>query len=104
MELVMENSNSEYERYQKASKQVREIKGFYGHLTSYVIVLAILIYLNLKYTPEYLWFIWTMLGWGIGLLSHAIRVFNWFPFLNKEWEERKIKQFMEEDKNNNKFE
>jgi hypothetical protein len=45
-----------------------------------------------------------MLGWGIGLLFHAMRVFNWFPFLNKEWEERKIKQFMEEDKNKNKFE
>ena len=100
----MENSNSEYERYQKAKKQVNEIKGFYGHLTSYVIVLAILIYINLKYTPEYLWFIWTMFGWGIGLFFHAVRVFNWFPFLNKEWEERKIKQFMDEDKNKNKFE
>ena len=100
----MENSNSEYERYQKAKKQVNEIKGFYGHLTSYVIVLAILIYINLKYTPEYLWFIWTMFGWGIGLFFHAMRVFNWFPFLNKEWEERKIKQFMDEDKNSNKFE
>lgn len=100
----MENSNSEYEKYQKAKKQVNEIKGFYGHLTSYVIVLAILIYINLKYTPENLWFIWTMLGWGIGLFFHAMRVFNWFPFLNKEWEERKIRQFMEEDKNKNKFE
>lgn len=95
---------SEYERYQKAKKQVNEIKGFYGHFTSYVIVLAILIYINLKYTPEYLWFIWTMLGWGIGLFFHAMRVFNWFPFLNKDWEERKIRQFMEEDKNKNKFE
>ena len=80
MGLIMENSNSEYERYQKAKKQVNEIKGFYGHLTSYVIVLAILIYINLKYTPEYLWFIWTMFGWGIGLFFHAVRVFDWFPF------------------------
>ncbi len=95
---------SEYERYQRAQKQVKEIKGFYGHLTSYVIVLAILIYINLKYTPEYLWFIWTMLGWGIGLFFHAVRVFDWFPFLNKEWEEKKIRQFMEEEKNKNKFE
>ncbi len=100
----MENSNSEYERYQKAKKQVKEIKGFYGHLTSYVIVLALLIYINLKYTPEYLWFIWTMFGWGIGLFFHAMRVFNWFPFLNNEWEERKIRQFMDQDKNKNKFE
>jgi hypothetical protein len=104
MELIMDNTNSEYERYQKAKKQVNEIKGFYGHLASYVIVLVILIYINLKYTPEYLWFIWTMFGWGIGLFFHAVRVFNWFPFLNKEWEERKIKQFMDEDKNKNKFE
>lgn len=81
---------SEYERYQKASKQVKEIKGFYGHLTSYVIVLALLIYINLKFTPEYLWFIWTMLGWGIGLLFHGMRVFSWFPFLNKDWEEKKF--------------
>ncbi len=100
----MDNTNSEYERYQKAKKQVNEIKGFYGHLTSYVIVLVILIYINLKYTPEYLWFIWTMFGWGIGLFFHAVRVFNWFPFLNKEWEERKIKQFTDKDKNKNKFE
>ncbi len=104
MGLIMENSNSEYERYQKAKKQVNEIKGFYGHLTSYVIVLAILIYINLKYTPEYLWFIWTMFGWGIGLFFHAVRVFDWFPFLNKDWEERKIKQFMDEEKNKSKFE
>lgn len=100
----MENSNSEYERYQKAKKQVKEIKGFYGHLTSYMIVLAILIYINLKYTPEYLWFIWTMFGWGIGVFFHAVRAFNWFPFLNKDWEERKIRQYMDEDKNKNKFE
>ncbi len=100
----MENSNSEYERYQKAKKQVKEIKGFYGHLTSYMIVLAILIYINLKYTPEYLWFIWTMFGWGIGVFFHAVRAFNWFPFLNKDWEERKIRQYMNEDKNKNKFE
>jgi hypothetical protein len=100
----MENSNSEYERYQKAKKQVKEIKGFYAHLTSYIIVISFLIFINLKYSPEYFWFLWTMLSWGIGLFFHAVHVFNWFPFLNKDWEERKIKQFMEEEKNKNKFE
>jgi hypothetical protein len=34
-----------------------------------------------------------------------MKVFNFFPFFNKEWEERKIKKFMEEEKSNkNKFE
>ena len=101
MEIVMEN-NTDYERYRRAKKQVDEIKGFYGHLISFVLVMALLIYINLKYTPEYLWFFWSMFGWGIGLFCHALRVFNWFPFLNKEWEEKKIKQFIEEEKNKKK--
>jgi hypothetical protein len=31
-------------------------------------------------------------------------VYNLFPFFNKEWEEKKIKQFIEEEKRNaNKY-
>ena len=99
MELIME-TNNDFERYQKAKKQVQELKGFYSHLLSYVIVMVVIIYINLKYTPEVLWFIWTLLGWGIGIFFHAMRVFNFFPFFNKDWENNKIKQFMEEEKAN----
>ena len=100
----METNQNEFERYQIAKKQVEEIKGFYSHLTSFILVMALLIFINLKYSSEYLWFIWTFLGWGIGLLFHAIRVFNYFPFLSKDWEARKIKQYMEEENSKNKFE
>ena len=93
-------TNNDFERYQKAKKQVQELKGFYSHLLSYVIVMIVIIYINLKYTPEVLWFIWTLLGWGIGIFFHAMRVFNFFPFFNKDWEKNKIKQFMEEEKAN----
>lgn len=104
MELIMEKNN-DFESYQKAKKQVQELKGFYGHLLSYLIGMAVIIYINLKYTPEVLWFIWTLLGWGIGIFFHAMRVFNFFPFFNKDWEKKKIKQFMEEEMSNkNKFE
>jgi hypothetical protein len=103
MGVIME-TNHEYERYQKAKKQVEDIKGFYGHLASYVLVMGLLIFINLRYSPQYLWFVWSMLGWGIGLFFHAMKVFNWFPFFNKEWEEKKIKQYMEQEKKSNKFE
>ena len=103
MGIIMETTN-EFERYQKAKKQVEEIKGFYGHLASYILVMGLLIFINLLYTPQYLWFVWSMLGWGIGLFFHAMKVFNWFPFFNKEWEEKKIKQYMEQEKKSNKFE
>ncbi len=101
----MENTNQEYERYQEARKKVKEIKGFYSHLTVYVLVISVLIFINLKYTPEYLWFFWSAIGWGFALLGHASKVFNWMPQFGKDWEEKKIKELMDEEKKqNNKFE
>ena len=103
MELVMRR-NDELDRYQKAQKKVKEIKGFYRHLLIFLIVMIALIYINLKYTPEILWFIWTGLGSGIPLLIHGFKVFDVFPFFSSDWEKKKMKQFMEEEKfNNNKF-
>lgn len=90
-------NKSEYERYQEAKKQVKEIKGFYSHLTIYILIMCVLVFINLKYTPEHLWFFWSMSGWGLGVLGHASKVFNWFPFMGKDWEEKKIKQFMDEE-------
>ena len=97
-------SNNDYENYNRAKKQVEKIKGFYSHLTSFVVVMSVLIFINLKYSPQYLWFFWSLLGWGIGLFFHAMKVFNFTPFLNKDWEDRKIKQYMDEENKNNKFE
>jgi len=100
----METNNQVYERYQKAKKRVKEIKGFYGNLVSYILVISFLTFINLKYTPEHLWFYWPMLGWGIGVLFHAFGVFNIVPFFGDDWEEKKIKELMEEeDKQKDKF-
>ncbi len=101
----METNNQDFEKYHRARKQVEEIKGFYGHLTSFVVVMLFLLFINLRYSPQYLWFFWPLLGWGLGLFFHGMRVFNYMPFLGKDWEERKIKEYMEQEKNqNNKFE
>ena len=42
----------------------------------------------------------TAFFWGIGLLAHGLTVFvpNWI--MGQNWEERKIKEFMEKEKNN----
>lgn len=100
MELIME-TNPEFERYKKASKKVEELKGFYGHLITFVLVNAAIMGINLYFSPKYLWFFWVVFGWGIGLFFHAMKIFNFFPFMNKDWEEKKIKQFMEEEKRKN---
>lgn len=101
----METNHQEYERYQKAQKRVQAIKGFYTNLTTYVIIISCLVFINLKYTPEYIWFYWPMLGWGIGLLFHAFGVFKIIPFFGADWEEKKVKEIMDEEdrKRNNDF-
>ena len=99
MELVMETI-TKYQSYLKARKQVSEMKGFYTHFAFFLLVISVLIYLNLRYSPEVLWFTWTLVGWGIGVFFHAKKAFNCFSFLDKEWEEKKLKQFIEEENKN----
>jgi hypothetical protein len=99
----MENKyQEEEERYFKAKKRVEEIKGFYGNLIAYVIVNIGLMVINLLTSPAYLWFFWPMLGWGIGVVFHGLKVFNYMPFLGKEWEEQKIKEFMDREEQSKK--
>jgi hypothetical protein len=95
MVLIME-INNEYQRYQQARKQVEKIKGFYVHFATFIIIMVLLVYINLKYTPEYLWFFWSLFGWGIGVFFHALFTFRWFSL--QEWEKRKINEFMEQER------
>lgn len=79
--------------YLKASKRVKELKGFYGNVTSYCLVIPFLIFVNLYTAPNYHWFWWPMFGWGIGVASHALQVFG----IGKNWEENQIRKIMEKD-------
>ena len=49
--------------------------GFYIHLLAYVLVNLLLVAVNFRTTPHYLWFLWPLLGWGIGLFSHWFAVY-----------------------------
>ena len=89
---------SKENKYIRAKERVEELKKFYGNLTSYIIVISGLGVLNYWIDGwRYMWFLWAAFGWGIGLFFHAIRTFNLNPFFGKDWEERKIKEFMKED-------
>lgn len=98
---VMEATHSiSEERYLKAQKKVEDLKGFYGNLTSYIVVNTGLLILNLATSPERLWFFYPLLGWGIGVAIHGMTVFNYMPFLNRDWEEKKIQELMNKEKSN----
>lgn len=48
-----------------------DIRGVAVHLFVYLAVNAFLIAINLTTSPETLWSIWPLLGWGLGLAAHA---------------------------------
>ena len=62
--------------YEKAKRRVKAKVGFYRHLTIYIAVCALLIAINFSTSTEYLWFIWPLMGWGLAVLLHALRVFG----------------------------
>lgn len=115
---MQSKNNKPSTAYERARKRVDDIKGFYGHLTAYIIVNTILLLARGKFhfmllskealgDPEFLnWLDWNVYGtpiiWGIGLIIHAISVFAKNPFLGKAWEERQIEKYINRDGQENK--
>lgn len=76
--------------YERAKDRVEKKIGFMIHVGIFVIVNAGLITLNLTRSPEKIWFIWPLVGWGAGLLLHAIKVFGSGSATN--WKEKMIEK------------
>ncbi|WP_395066952.1 histidine kinase [Flavobacterium sp.] len=98
---VMESSveYTENTAYFRAKKRVEELKGFYGNLISYCCVIPVLIVVNLKFSPQFHWFWFSAAGWGFGVIMHALKVFGY----GANWEERKIQQILNKDRNSTKW-
>ncbi|MFT5848873.1 2TM domain-containing protein [Psychroserpens sp.] len=96
------NRNYHKERYQIAAKRVKRIKGFYTHALIYIVVNLVFVYINIQNLEDgESYFQWrnfiTFSFWGIGLLSHAGSVFLPSLIFGKNWEEKKVKEFMDKD-------
>ncbi|MDO6743828.1 2TM domain-containing protein [Tenacibaculum soleae] len=103
----MERVKNQSEKYLKAQKRVEDIKSFYKHLAVYVLVnlffIGRRIYKDIQFGDSItealteasnykLFFIW-----GLFLIFHAISTFGIVNLLGKNWEERKIKEYMEKN-------
>lgn len=97
------NTLEQQKRYQHAKERVDELKKFYKNLVSYIVIIGLLAGLNYYLDKwRYMWFLWAALGWGIGLAFHAVKAFRLNPMFDKDWEERKIRKYMEEEQDNQK--
>ena len=106
----MEKEFTQEQKYVLARKRVEKISKFYKHLATYIIVniflTAIFIVGDINdgdtfkeaFTDYHNYKIW--LFWGIGIFFQALNTFGVRMFFKQDWEERKIKKYMEEQNNN----
>ncbi|NRD19684.1 2TM domain-containing protein [Winogradskyella eckloniae] len=89
------------EAYLRAKKKVDAIVGFYWHLAVYVVVNVFLIILiGVNSSDGFTGFgpYATAVFWGIGLLFHFLGVFGTNFLFGKNWEQRKIEEYMEKER------
>lgn len=109
----MESNYVKEQSYIKAKKRVADIKSFYIHLIVYILVnifiSGIIVYGimssggSFKYAITHFGTYSTALFWGIGLFFHWLGVFGFSSIgLGKNWEDKKIKQILEQDENRSK--
>ena len=83
--------------YLRARKHIDDLKEFYYSIISFFIVIPFLIFINYKTYWGFQWFWFPMIGWGIGLIINAFKVYMSDGIFGRNWEERKIKQYMGTD-------
>jgi hypothetical protein len=98
--------------YLRAKKRVDSVRGFYIHLAIYILMNLFItsrrIYEFMEdgfsfvnsLSQEDVYTLWIV--WGIGLAIHGINVFSSSSLYGQNWEERKIREYMNEDARNSK--
>ena len=68
------------QQYEQAELQLQTQaarRGFLVHAVVYGLVQAALITINLVVVPDFIWFPFPLIGWGIGLTMHYLFGFRW---------------------------
>ena len=89
------------EAYLRAKKKLEKLVGFYWHLAVYIIINIFLIVVISTNSGESFWHFSTFATaffWGIGLMFHFLGVFGPDFLFGKNWEEKKMKEFMDKEK------
>ncbi len=85
-------------KYLRAKERTEELKKFYTKIVSSIGVVIIVAGIN-YYTNEwaYPWFLWVVFGLTISLVFEAIKLFSLNSLFGKDWEDRKIKEYMQDE-------
>jgi hypothetical protein len=86
----MSNQMTREEIYQIAKKRVEEKKSLLIHALVYLVVNALLVTIWAVSGSGYLWFLWPLGGWGVGLIFHFLGVFVFDREMG--WEKKAIEK------------
>jgi len=78
----------------QARRHVARLRGFYTHAAVFVVVMLLLLLIDASGGGRW-WVQWPLMGWGVGLAVHALYVFGLGGALGPEWEDRKIREWMD---------
>ncbi|GAD31558.1 MULTISPECIES: 2TM domain-containing protein [Photobacterium] len=92
MEPPMNKEITITEDEKQAIEYVKSIKEFYSHLVTYLLVITGLFVINYFTSPDYWWAVWPALGWGIGIVSHALSAFEILNIFGPEWERKQVEK------------
>jgi hypothetical protein len=103
----MKNLNAK--KLARARRKIEEIKKFYKHVVAYILINLFLAFVwkfsfkivgnftvSNQFDGEEFTHIPIWLIWGIFLVLHALKTFGFLNLQGKDWEERKIEEFMKE--------
>ena len=73
---------NESDEYAKARARAEAKYRFFIHAALYAAVMVLLVVTNLVMSPQQIWFIWPLIGWGFAVALHGVRV---FLLADKNW-------------------
>lgn len=79
---------------QWAWRRVWSLRGFYSHLTAYVIINFVLFLID-SATPGPAWFYAPLIGWGMLVCLHGLHAYELLPWTTQNWEQRKVRELIE---------
>ncbi|WP_421359157.1 2TM domain-containing protein [Agrobacterium rosae] len=77
-----------------AFERVRRIKTYYMQVARCMVILSFLTVINLVTNPLSFWVIWPAVVWIVALALKGLTIFEMVPFLNADWEKRKVENYL----------
>lgn len=87
----------EVELEQWAWRKVKSLRLLYTHLTVYALGNVVLLLIDVSTSGE-VWFYKVLIGWGLVAGLHAAYTYELLPWSSRDWEQRKVRQLIDEQR------